>query len=67
MVALLVLGILATIPVIGPWSPLALLTPASNLALGEDAGNFLGPLLFNIAVVPALFGVTWLAFRRQEL
>ena len=67
MVALLVLGILATIPVIGPWSPLALLTPASNLALGEDAGNFLGPLLFNIALVPALFGATWLTFRRQEL
>jgi ABC-type transport system involved in multi-copper enzyme maturation permease subunit len=67
MVALLVLGLLASIPVIGPWSPLALLTPASDLALGNDAGNFAGPLLFNIALVPALFGATWLAFRRQEL
>lgn len=67
LVALLVLGILVPIPLIGPWSPLGLLTPASHLALGEDAGNFLGPLLFNIALVPALFGVTWLVFRRQEL
>jgi ABC-2 type transport system permease protein len=67
LVALLVLGILVPIPLIGPWSPLGLLTPASHLALGEDPGNFLGPLLFNIALVPALFGVTWLVFRRQEL
>jgi ABC-2 type transport system permease protein len=67
MVALLVLGLIASIPVIGPWSPLALLTPASDLALGNDAGNFLGPLLFNIALVPVLFGATWLVFRRQEL
>lgn len=66
-VAFIVLGILVTVPVVGPWSPLGLLTPASHLALGEDAGNFLGPLLFNIALVPALFGVTWLVFRKQEL
>ena len=66
-VAFLVLGILASLPAIGPWSPLGLLTPATHLALGEDAGNFLGPLLFNIALIPALFGTTWLIFRRQEL
>jgi len=66
-VAFIVLGILVTVPVVGPWSPLGLMTPASHLALGEDAGNFLGPLLFNIALVPALFGVTWLVFRKQEL
>jgi ABC-2 type transport system permease protein len=67
LVALLVIGLLAAIPVIGPWTPLGLLAPAEHLAMGEDAGNILGPLLFNIALVPALFGVTWLAFRRQEL
>jgi hypothetical protein len=66
-VAFIVLGIFVTVPVVGPWSPLGLMTPASHLALGEDAGNFLGPLLFNIALVPALFGVTWLVFRKQEL
>jgi ABC-2 type transport system permease protein len=66
-VAFLVLGILVTVPAIGPWSPLGILTPAVDLALGKDAGNFAGPLLFNIALVPALFGVTWLVFRRQEL
>jgi ABC-2 type transport system permease protein len=66
-VAFLILGILASIPVIGPWSPLGLLDPAQKLALGLDAGNFAGPLLFNIALVPVLFGLTWLVFRRQEL
>ncbi|MGD0019264.1 MAG: ABC transporter permease [Candidatus Limnocylindrales bacterium] len=67
LVALLVLGLLVPIPLIGEWSPLWLLTPAEHLALGEDAGNFLGPLLFNVALVPVLFGATWLVFRRQEL
>jgi ABC-2 type transport system permease protein len=66
-VAFLVLGILVTVPIIGPWSPLGLLGPASDVALGNDAGNFAGPLFFNIALVPALFVVTWLIFRRQEL
>jgi ABC-2 type transport system permease protein len=65
--AFLVLGIVVTLPVIGPWSPLGLLPQVSHLALGEDAGDFLGPLLFNVALVPVLFGLTWLAFRRQEL
>jgi ABC-2 type transport system permease protein len=66
-VAFLVLGILASIPVIAPWSPMGLLGPAQDLALGRDAGNFYAPLAFNIALVPVLFGATWLVFRRQEL
>jgi ABC-2 type transport system permease protein len=66
-VAFLVLGLLVSLPVIGPWSPLALLTPAEHLALGESAGDFLWPLVFNIALVPALYAVTWLSFRNQEL
>lgn len=66
-VAFLVLGILTSLPVIGPWTPLGILAPAQHLALGENAGNFLWPLVFNLALVPVLFGVTWLVFRRQEL
>ncbi len=66
-VAFLVLGIVVSLPIIGPWSPLGLLPQVSHLAVNEDAGDFLGPLLFNIALVPVLFGITWLAFRRQEL
>ena len=67
LVALLVLGILATLPVVGEYMPTSLGTIASNLVLGKDPGFVLGPILFNIALVPVLFGITWLTFRRQEL
>jgi ABC-2 type transport system permease protein len=67
LVALLVVGIIGALPVVGPYMPSSLGQPASDLVLGKDPGNFLGPLLFNIALVPALFGATWLTFRRQEL
>jgi ABC-2 type transport system permease protein len=67
LVALVVLGILGALPIIGPWMPSSLGNPASDLVLGKDPGSILGPVLFNIALVPVLFGATWLAFRRQEL
>lgn len=67
MVALLVFGILAELPVIGNYMPTALGKIASDLVMGKDPGFILGPLLFNFALVPVIFGLTWLAFRRQEL
>jgi len=67
LVALLVLGILANLPVIGEYMPTSLGTIALNMMLGKDPGFVLGPILFNIALVPILFGITWLTFRRQEL
>jgi len=67
LLAMLILGIVAALPVIGPYSPLSLSTPALDLMLGRDAGSIVGPILFNVALVPAIFALTWLAFRRQEL
>jgi ABC-2 type transport system permease protein len=67
LVALIVFGIVAALPVVGPYMPPSLADPALKLVLGNDAGNILGPVLFNLALVPALFAITWLAFRRQEL
>jgi ABC-2 type transport system permease protein len=67
LVALLVMGLVGALPVIGPYVPSSLGEPARALALSEDPGSILGPVLFNLALVPALFGATWLAFRRQEL
>jgi len=67
LVALLVFGILAQLPVVGDYMPTSLGTIASALVMGKDPGFVLGPILFNVALVPALFGLTWLAFRRQEL
>ncbi len=67
LVALLVLGIVGALPVIGPYMPSSLGTPARDILLGYDPGFILGPILFNLALVPVLFGVTWVTFRRQEL
>jgi ABC-2 type transport system permease protein len=66
-IAFLVLAILAALPLIGPYMPSELATVAMDVVLGEDPGTIVGPLLFNVALVPVLFGITWLAFRRQEL
>jgi hypothetical protein len=66
-VAMIVLGLIAALPTVGLYMPMSLGTVAMDLCLDRDPGNFLGPVLFNVALVPALFGVTWLAFRRQEL
>jgi hypothetical protein len=67
LVALLILGILGALPVIGPYMPPQLGEPGRALALGLDPGWILGPIFFNLALVPVLFGLTWLVFRRQEL
>jgi len=67
MVALIAFGIVGSLPVVGPYMPSALGDPAFKLMMGRDTGDILGPLIFNVALVPALFGVTWLVFRRQEL
>ena len=67
LVALLVMGIVGALPVIGAYMPSSLGEPARALAMGQDPGWFIGPLAFNLALVPALFAATWLVFRRQEL
>lgn len=67
LVALLVLSLIAALPVVGPYMPISLGGVALDLTLGRDPGFVLGPVLFNLALVPALFILTWLVFRRQEL
>jgi hypothetical protein len=37
------------------------------LALGNDPGPLLGPLLANVGFVLAVAALAWLVFRRQEL
>jgi ABC-2 type transport system permease protein len=65
--AFLVSGIVGALPVIGAYMPSSLGTIALDLVTGKDLGFVLGPILFNLALVPALFAITWLTFRRQEL
>jgi ABC-2 type transport system permease protein len=67
LVALIVFGIVGALPVVGPYMPSSLGDPALKLVLGNDVGDIIGPVLFNLALVPVLFAATWLTFRRQEL
>ena len=64
---LVITGILGALPTIGPFMPGSLSAPARALALGQDAGSAIGPILVNIALVPVLGAAAWLSFRRQEL
>lgn len=65
--ALIVLFFLSALPSIGPFTPGGLTAPGAALAIGKDPGAVIGPLLANLAGVVAVFGLAWLAFRRQEL
>ena len=65
--AMIVLAILSALPSIGPFTPGGLNTPGAALAVGNDPGALIGPVLVNLAGVAAIFGLAWLVFRRQEL
>ena len=65
--AMIVLAILSALPSLGPFTPGGLNGPGAALAVGKDPGAFVGPLFANLAGVAAVFGIAWLAFRRQEL
>jgi ABC-2 type transport system permease protein len=67
IVLLIVFGLIGVLPVVGPYMPVSLAVPAHKLMIGQDPGWLLGPLVFNVLLVPALFLVTWLVFRHQEL
>ncbi len=67
IVAFLVTGLVAVIPVVGDYIPQGLGKPARALALGQDPGVFWGPLVAAIAFVLLLYAISWLSFRRQEL
>jgi ABC-2 type transport system permease protein len=67
LLAMLVVGIVGALPVVGDYALSSLSKPALDLMMGRDPGQILGPVLFNVALVPAVFAITWLAFRHQEL
>lgn len=65
--AMIVLAVVSALPGIGPFTPGGLNTPGAAAALGRDPGDVIGPVIANMAGVAALFGLSWLVFRRQEL
>jgi len=65
--AMIVLAVVSALPGIGPFTPGGLNVPGAAMALGKDPGAIIGPVLVNLIGVSFVFGVAWLAFRRQEL
>ncbi len=62
------IGLVSALPNVAPYTPAGISGgPAQALALGEDPGPLIGPLLANVALVVALVVISWLAFRHQEL
>jgi ABC-2 type transport system permease protein len=62
------IGLVSALPNVAPYTPAGISgAPAQALALGDDPGPLIGPLLANVALVGGLATASWLAFRRQEL
>ena len=66
-VAFILLAIVAALPVIGDWTPLALSAAAMDLALGETPAVLVQPVVASVLVVVACVVIAWATFRRQEL
>ena len=65
--AWVILSIISALPTIGAFTPSGLFGPARALAIGGDAGDVVGPVIANVALVFVPLGLAWLSFRRQEL
>ena len=61
------LAMVAALPNVARYMPGGLSGVAAALANGTDAGDVIGSLVANVALVIALGAVAWVAFQRQEL
>ena len=66
VVAFILVGVLSIVPALARVLPVGLGEPARRLALGQP-GVDLVPVLAAAVLTALLLGVSWLAFRRQEL
>ena len=67
LAAFAVMAILSVIPGLGDYMPMGLYWPARELALGNDPGALIGPVLANLGMVASTLLLAWLSFRRQTL
>ena len=66
-VAVIVVGVLAALPVVGDWMPITLNSAAANVALGLPAGDIVAPLIGTLLTIGGSFAIAWWSFQRQEL
>jgi ABC-2 type transport system permease protein len=67
VVALVIAGILSSLPDIGHFTPFGLNELASALALQQSTTGWTWPLIANAGCVVILLAASWLVFRRQEI
>jgi ABC-type transport system involved in multi-copper enzyme maturation permease subunit len=64
---MLLLALVSVLPNVARYTPGGLGGIGLALATGADAGNVIGSVLANLALVVALAALAWLTFRSQEL
>jgi len=67
VVALIVEGIVASVPNMARYTPSGLDDLANRVALQQSATDWYWPVVFNGVVLAVAIAGSWLAFRRQEL
>lgn len=67
LVALVVAGIVSSLPNVGRFTPFGLNELASNLALQRTATGWAWPVIANAGFVVVALAVSWGVFRRQEI
>jgi len=67
IVALVVAGIVSSLPNVGHFTPFGMNDLASALALQQTASGWDGPLIVNAGFVVVTLAASWLVFRRQEI
>jgi ABC-2 type transport system permease protein len=67
LVALVIAGIVSSLPNVGHFTPFGLNELAMNLALQQTATGWDWPLVANAGFVVIALAASWLAFRRQEI
>ena len=65
--ALVVAGVVSSLPNVGRFTPFGLNELASNLALQQTATGWDWPVIVNAALVVVALTASWLVFRRQEI
>jgi ABC-2 type transport system permease protein len=66
-VALVVLSIVAAIPIVGDWSPIAASGVALDLGLGTVPSSWAPAVVGSVACIVLSAVAAWASFRRQEL